>query len=138
MSAYYSFYSHIINPEDTWILLRKLVPGKSKQNKCNFQNLTVSASTFNDFFATGGEKTYNEMKHRHQTNGFDVQARHETPVWSPMGPTPMGTPHCGVPIRSSGIVILAISKLKNNQMGMIKLIFNLSKKVEWLQSHILN
>ena len=34
------------NPNDTWILLKQLVPGKSKQNKCNFQN----PSTFNKFF----------------------------------------------------------------------------------------
>ena len=39
------------NPKDTWNLLRQLVPGKSKQNKCNFQNPTINASTFN-FFAT--------------------------------------------------------------------------------------
>ena len=25
-------------PKDTWNLLRQLVPEKSKQNKCNFQN----------------------------------------------------------------------------------------------------
>ena len=56
------------NPKDTWNLLRQLVPGKSKQNKCNFENPTRSASTFNTFFATAGEKTYNDMKQRHQTN----------------------------------------------------------------------
>ena len=104
----------------------KLVPGKSKQNKCNFQKFTIgptcfhvqsfrnkkmilytfcrqitlycialtncgnkcfqclfffnptrSAGTFNNFFATAGEKTYNDVKQRHQTNGFDVQARHD-------------------------------------------------------------
>ena len=38
------------NPKDTWDLLRQLVPGKSKQNKCNFQNPTISASTFNNVF----------------------------------------------------------------------------------------
>ena len=38
------------NPKDTWNLLRQLVPGKSKQNKFNFQNPTISASTFNNFF----------------------------------------------------------------------------------------
>ena len=58
------------NPKDTWNLLRQLVPGKSKQNKCNFQNPTISASTFNNFLATAGEKTYNDMKQRHQTNGL--------------------------------------------------------------------
>ena len=50
------------NHKDTWNLLRQLVPGKSKQNECNFQNPTISASTFNNFFATAGEKTYNEVK----------------------------------------------------------------------------
>ena len=68
------------NPKDTWNLLRQLVPGSktnAKQNKCNFQNPTRSANTFNNFFATAGEKTYNDVKQRHQTNGFDVQAKHE-------------------------------------------------------------
>ena len=32
------------NPKDTWHNLRQLVPGKSMQNKCNFQNPTISAS----------------------------------------------------------------------------------------------
>ena len=32
------------NPKDTWNLLRQLVPGKSKQINCNFQNPTISAS----------------------------------------------------------------------------------------------
>ena len=54
------------NPKDTWNLLRQLVPGKSKQKKCNFQNPNRSASTFNNFFATAGEKTYNDVKHRNQ------------------------------------------------------------------------
>ena len=44
------------NHKETWNLLRQLVPGKSKQTKCNFQNPTRSASTFNNFFATAGEK----------------------------------------------------------------------------------
>ena len=39
------------NPKDTWNLLRQLVPQKSKRTKCNFQNSTGSASTFNNFFA---------------------------------------------------------------------------------------
>ena len=78
--------------KDTRNLLRQLVPGKSKQNKCNFQNPTISASTFNNFFATAGEKTYNDVKQRHQTNGFDMQAKHErthpwitrkSSLWSP-------------------------------------------------------
>ena len=68
------------NPKDIWNLLRKLVPGKSKKNKCNFQNPTRSASTFNNFFVTAGEKTYNNMKQRHQTDGFDVRARHERTI----------------------------------------------------------
>ena len=80
------------NPKDTCNLLRRLVPEKSKQNKCNFQNRTLSASTFNNFFATGGEKTYNDVKQRHQTNGFDMHAKHErthsritrkSSLWSP-------------------------------------------------------
>ena len=61
------------NPKDTWHLLRQLVPGESKQNKCNFQNPTMSASTFNNFFATAEEKTHNDVKQRHQTNLLDVQ-----------------------------------------------------------------
>ena len=66
------------NPKDTWNLLRQLVPGKSKQNKFNFQNPTISASTFNNFFATAArEKTYNEVKQRNLSNVLDVQARHE-------------------------------------------------------------
>ena len=80
------------NPKDTWNLLRQLVPGKSKQNKCNFQNPTISATTFNNFFATAGEKTYNDMKQRHQTNGFDVQARHERTIHGSRK-----NPRCGVP-----------------------------------------
>ena len=52
------------NPKDTWNLPRQLIPGKSKQNKCNFQNPTRSMSTFNNFFATAGEKTYNDLKQR--------------------------------------------------------------------------
>ena len=64
------------NLKDTWNepILRQLVPGKSKQNKCNFQNPTTSARTFNNVFATAGDKTYNDVKQSHQTNGFDVQA----------------------------------------------------------------
>ena len=50
------------NPNDTWDLLWQLVPEKSKQTKCNFQNPTISASTFNNFFATAEEKTYNDVK----------------------------------------------------------------------------
>ena len=50
------------NPKETWNLLRELVPGKSKKPKCNFQNPTISASTFSNSFATAGEKTYNDMK----------------------------------------------------------------------------
>ena len=62
-----------INPEDTWHLIRQLVPGKSKQNKCNFQNPTISASTFNNFFETAGEKTYNDVKQRNHT--IDLMCR---------------------------------------------------------------
>ena len=63
------------------------------------------------FFATAGEKTYNDGKQRHQTNGFDVQARHErthprmtrkSSSWSPK------------PVQAAD-VILAISKLKNTK-----------------------
>ena len=57
------------NPKGTWNLLRQLVPGKSKQNKFNFQNPTISASTFNNFFATAGEKTYCRIKLT-KVNGF--------------------------------------------------------------------
>ena len=38
------------NPKDTWNLQRQLVPGKSKQNKPNFQNPTITASIFNNLF----------------------------------------------------------------------------------------
>ena len=79
------------NTKYTWDQLKLLVPGKSKQNKCKFQNPTLSASTFNNIFPTAGKKTY-DVKQRHQTNAFDVQARHErthpritrkSPLWSP-------------------------------------------------------
>ena len=99
------------NPKDIWNLLKQLVPEKSKQNKCNFQNPTISASTFNNFFATAGEKTYNDVKQKHQTNGFDMQAKHErtnpritrkSQWWSPQ------------PVQAAD-VILAISKLKNTK-----------------------
>ena len=62
----------ITNPKETRYLLKQLVPVKSKQNKCNFQNPTISASTFSNFFATGEEKTYKDVNQRHQTSGFDV------------------------------------------------------------------
>ena len=76
------------NPKDTWHLLRQLVPGKSKQDKCNFQNPTISAST--NFFATAGEKTYNDVKQRNQTNGLGVQVtfdaeRHATLLVKALG-----------------------------------------------------
>ena len=80
------------NPKDTWNHKATIVPGKSKQNKCNFHNPSISASTFNNCFATAGEKTYNDVKQRHQTNGFDMQAKHErthlritrkSSLWSP-------------------------------------------------------
>ena len=41
------------NPKDSWNLIRQLAPGKSKQNKCNFQNPTISASTFNNCNSRG-------------------------------------------------------------------------------------
>ena len=99
------------NPKDTWNLLRKLVPGKSKQNKCNFQNPTISSTTFNNFFATPGEKMYNDVKQSHHSSGVDVQARHQrthpritrkSSLWSPQ------------PVQAADI-ILAISKLKNTK-----------------------
>ena len=62
------------NPKVTWNLKMQLVPGKSKQNKCNTQNPTISEHTFNNFLATAGEKTYNDMKQRHQTKEFNVQS----------------------------------------------------------------
>ena len=80
------------NPKDTWNLLRQLVPGKLKQNKCNFQDPTISASTFNNFFAAAGGKTHNHVKQKHQTNGFEMQAKDErthprimrkSSLWSP-------------------------------------------------------
>ena len=52
------------NRKDTWNLLKPLVSGKLKQNKCNFQNPTIRASTSNNFFATAGEKTHNDVKQR--------------------------------------------------------------------------
>ena len=123
------------NPKDTWNLLRQLVPGKSKQTKCNFQNPTISESTINNFYATAGEKTYNDVKQRHQTNGFDVHARHErthsritrmSSLWSPQ------------PVHAAD-VILAISKLKNSKStGHYEINLQHIKKVQWLQSHILH
>ena len=80
------------NNKDTWNLQGQLVPRKSKRNKCNLQNPTISKSTFNNFFATAGEKTYHDLKQRYHTNVADVQARHErthpwitrkSSLWSP-------------------------------------------------------
>ena len=68
-------------------------------------------SYFNNFFATAGEKTYNYVKQRHLTNGFDGQARHErthlriarkSSLWS------------NQPVQAAD-VIFAISKLKNTK-----------------------
>ena len=51
MSLYHELKNARTNPKDTWNLLRQLVPVKSKQNKCNFQNpAIISACTFNNFF----------------------------------------------------------------------------------------
>ena len=82
------------NSKDTWNLLRQLVPGKSKEKKCNFQNPTISESTFN-FFATAGEKTYNDVKQRHQTNGFDVSGNcHMATIFLPHPRTATTTVCC--------------------------------------------
>ena len=63
------------------------------------------------FFATTAEKTYNDVKERHQANGVYTQAKHErthpritkkSSLWSPQ------------PVQAAD-VILAISKLKNTQ-----------------------
>ena len=63
------------------------------------------------FFATAGEKTHNDVKQKHQTNGFDMQAKHErthprikrkSSLWSPQ------------PVQAADI-ILPISKLKNTK-----------------------
>ena len=41
------------NPKETWNLLKRLVPRKTKQIKCNFQNPTICACThLITFFAT--------------------------------------------------------------------------------------
>ena len=99
------------NPKDTRNQLRQLAPGQSKLNKCNFQNPTVSTSTFNNFCATAREKPCNVGKQRHHTNGFDVQARHErthpritrkSSLWSPQ------------PVHAAD-VIFAISKLNKTK-----------------------
>ena len=85
--------------------------GKIEAKQMQFPELHHSASTFNNFFATAGEKTYNGVKQRLQTNGFDVQGRHErthpritrkASLWSPQ------------PVQAAD-VILAISKLKNTK-----------------------
>ena len=61
------------------------------------------------FFTTAREETYTDVKQRHQTNGFDMQAKHErthpritrkSSLWSPQ------------PVQAAD-VILAMSKLKN-------------------------
>ena len=57
------------NPKDTWI--RHLVPKKSKQNKCNFQNPTISASTFNNFFCN----SRGENVQRRETEASDQWIR---------------------------------------------------------------
>ena len=113
------------NPKQTWNLLRQLVPGKSKQTKCNFQNPTSSASTFNNFFATAEEKTYNDVKQRHQTNGFNVQARHErthsritrkSSLWSLQ------------PVQATD-VILATSKIYSNVTYIYPCIMSCGNKI---------
>ena len=58
------------------------------------------------------QKTYNDVKQRHQTNRFDGQARHErTHSGSRESPRCAWSPQ---PVHS-GDVILAISKLKNTK-----------------------
>ena len=99
------------NPKDTWNLLRQLVKGKSKQNKCNFQDLTISASTFNNFFATAGEKTYNDLKQKLQTNGFEMQAKHERTHPRITKKSSLSSPQ---PVQAADVT-LAISKLKNTK-----------------------
>ena len=54
-------------PKDTWNLLRQLVPGKSKQTKCNLENPTRSASTFNNFFCN----SRGEYVQRRETEASD-------------------------------------------------------------------
>ena len=91
--------------------VRQLLPGKPKRTKCNFQNPTISASTFNNFFATAGEKTYNDVKQRHQTNGLDGQARHERTHSRITRKSTLCSPQ---PVQAAD-VILAISKHKNTK-----------------------
>ena len=55
------------NHKDTWNRLRQLVPGKSQPNKCNFQDPTISASTFNNFFCNSRE----ENVHGSETEASD-------------------------------------------------------------------
>ena len=50
------------NPIETWNLLRQPVPGKSKQNKCHFQNPTISASTFNNFFCNSRGENVQQLE----------------------------------------------------------------------------
>ena len=51
------------NPKDTWHLLRQFVSRKSKRNKCNLQNPTISASTFNNFFYNVQRRQTEESDH---------------------------------------------------------------------------
>ena len=98
------------NPKDTWNLLGQLVLEKSKQNKCNFLNPTISATTFNNFFAAAGEKMYNDMKQRQHTMEL---------IWRPAWEN-TSTDYKEVliveskPIQAAD-VILAISKFKNTK-----------------------
>ena len=66
---------------------------------------------FNNFFSTTWEKTCNDAKQRKQTNGLDVQDRHErTHLWI-MRKSSLWSPQ---PVQAAD-VILAISKLMNTK-----------------------
>ena len=101
------------NPKDTWQPGTNYKPTSSwkiEAKQMQFpEHRAIGARTFNNFFATAGEKAYNDVKQRNQTNGLDVQARHErtypritrkSSSWSPQ------------PVQAAD-VILVISKLKN-------------------------
>ena len=57
---------------DTWNLLRQLVPVKLKQNKCNFQNPTISASILQELFCN----SRGENVQRRETEASDQWIRH--------------------------------------------------------------
>ena len=96
----------------TWNLLRQPVPGKSKQNKCHYQNPTISASTFNNFFCNSrGENVQQLETEASEQYIWCAGYRHERTHPRIMRKSSLCSPQ---PVQAAD-VILAISKLKNTK-----------------------